>query len=132
MVAEKINNSRSFGLFNDIRTDTPAHQLQCPGERNSTLLSVTSRGAVIDASGQAVQLRIGKRCRLPDVPVAASETSVILGEKLQEGHRRVIIDDSDPSLSRDLIKLRMLGRASQQFIFNSTCDHAIVPSYQLF
>lgn len=87
MVAEKINNSSGFGFFNDIRAYAPAYQLQCPGKRDSTLLSVTPRGAVIDACGQAVQLRIGKRCRLPDVPVAASETSVILGEKLQESHR---------------------------------------------
>lgn len=27
MVSEKINNSRSFGLFDDIRAYTPAHQL---------------------------------------------------------------------------------------------------------
>lgn len=87
MVAEKINNPRSFGLFNDIRAYAPAYQLQCPSERDSALLSVTPRGAVIDARRQAVQLGIGKRRRLPDVPVAASEASVILREKLQEGHR---------------------------------------------
>lgn len=87
VVAEKINNPRSFGLFNDVRTYTPAHQLQCPGERHSAFLSVTPRGAVIDTGRQAVQLRIGKCRRLPNVPVTASETSVILGEKLQESHR---------------------------------------------
>lgn len=72
MVAEKINNPRSFGLFNDIRAYAPAHQLQCPGERDSALLPVTTHGAVIDAGRQAVQLRIGKRRRLPNVPVPAS------------------------------------------------------------
>lgn len=87
VVAEKINNPRSFGLFNDICAYAPAYQLECSGERNSALLAVTPRGAVIDAGRQAVQLRISKRRRLPDVPVTASETSVILGEKLQEGYR---------------------------------------------
>lgn len=87
VVAEKINNPSSFGLSNDIRAYAPAYQLQCPRERDSALLSVTPCGAVIDAGRQTVQLRIGKRRRLPDVPVAASETSMILGEKLQEGHR---------------------------------------------
>jgi hypothetical protein len=87
VVAEKINNPRRFSLLNDIRAYASAHQLQCPGERDSALVSMTPRSTVIDTGRQAVQLRIGKRRRLPNVPVAASEASVILGEKLQEGHR---------------------------------------------
>ncbi len=87
MVAEKINNPGGFGLFNDFRAYAQAYQFQCPSERDSALLSVTPRGTVIDARRQRVQFGVGKRRRLSNVPVAASEASVILGEKPQEGHR---------------------------------------------
>lgn len=87
VVAEKIDNSRSFGLFNDICAHAPAHQLERPGERDSALLSVTPGGAIVDAGRQSVQFRVSKRGRFPDVAVAPSKASVVLGEKLQERYR---------------------------------------------
>lgn len=87
MVTEKLNNLDSFGLFNDIRSDAPAHELERSGERDSALLPVAPGGAVIDAGRQPVQLSVGKRGRLPDVSAAAAETGVIFGEKPQERYR---------------------------------------------
>ena len=87
MVAEQIDNSHSFGLFNDFCAYAPADQLKRPSERDSTLLPVTSCGAIIDASRKAMQFSVSKRGRFPDVAVAASKSSVVLGEKPQERYR---------------------------------------------
>lgn len=46
MVAEKVNDSRGFGLFDDIRAYAPTHQFKGPGERNPALLSVTPGYAI--------------------------------------------------------------------------------------
>ena len=62
-------------------------EFERPSERDSALLSVTPGGAIIDAGRQTVQFSVSKRGRFPDVAVAPSKTSVVLGEKLQERYR---------------------------------------------
>ena len=58
-----------------------------PVERDSALLSMTPGGAIVDAGRQTVQFSVSKRGRFSDVAVAASKTSVVLGEELQERYR---------------------------------------------
>lgn len=61
MVAEKVNDSHGFGLFNDLCAYSLAHQLKRARELDSALLSVAAGDAVIDAGRQAVQLSVCER-----------------------------------------------------------------------
>lgn len=81
MVAEKIDNPRRFGLFNDIRAYALAHQLKRPGQPDSTLLSVTPSSAIIDESRQTMQFGVSKRGRFSNVAAAAPPRRVWYSEK---------------------------------------------------